>query len=107
MLDNYRAEAAVAYRDGETETAELWMRKVAMLDRDGPETQFNHALMAMQTGDTQRAEEIIDRLAPDNEVGFASAHLLTAQRLMQTLDSENAGQVRELRHHLGDRKSVV
>ena len=57
-------------------------RRLLDLDPRDPETCFQFALACEQVGESQRAEELIDRLAPRNHTGYAPAHLRQAQRAM-------------------------
>jgi tetratricopeptide (TPR) repeat protein len=100
LTGNYRAAAAKAYRDGDTKAAELWSRKVALLNPNDPATRFNLAVTAAENGNKQRASEIIRTLAPEDAAGHVPAHLWRVQELLRSFDPTNHEQCGLLRHHL-------
>ncbi|TWU55201.1 tetratricopeptide repeat protein [Rubripirellula reticaptiva] len=71
----YRLAARQAVADKDLEKAKFYYsRLVGAGDRGSEQDQMNWVSILDASGDTQAAREMLDRLAPDDSVGFASAH---------------------------------
>ncbi|MGB7329498.1 MAG: tetratricopeptide repeat protein [Rubripirellula sp.] len=75
IAGEYRLAARQAVADKDLEKAKFYYsRLVGAGDRGSEQDQMNWVSILDASGDTQAAREMLDRLAPDDSVGFASAH---------------------------------
>jgi tetratricopeptide (TPR) repeat protein len=100
LITRYRTEAQKAADAGDMAAAALWLEKTLQLNPLDPQHRFGLALTALNKGQTERALEMIDAIAPDAGTGYPPAHLWKAKHLIaaeQPLSAETAGRVE---HHL-------
>ena len=100
LIDQYRLAAALASQRGDDEAAQLWMQKVAWLDPNDPDYQYRLALGAERTGDADRADLIMRRIAPDDCAGYGPAHFWRAKQMVPENHRIPRSRVSVLRHHL-------
>ncbi|HBJ34964.1 MAG TPA: hypothetical protein DDZ51_09435, partial [Planctomycetaceae bacterium] len=90
--------AAIA--DAEFEVAQTYYERAIQLgNKREPEDDLHLALAKFRTGDVDAAQAILDRIAPDNGLGYPKAHRLKAMQLVAALtqsDRFNAGGADEI-----------
>jgi len=88
---SYRAAGRAAFTAGNLERARFYYsRLIGSGDIGSPQDQLNWATMLASSGDSQAAIKLLDKLAPEDAVGFGPAHLQKALFLTSAL---RAGQV--------------
>jgi tetratricopeptide (TPR) repeat protein len=100
LIDQYRLAAYQASNRGDDASARLWLQKIAWLDPDDPDYQYRLALGAADSGDRERAAQIMRRLAPDDRPGYGPAHFWQARRIVRETAQVPRARVPVLRHHL-------
>ena len=72
-----------------------------------PPQEFTWANILTKTGDSQRANEVIEKLAPDDGAGFGRAHAVRALSLAQKVGKSNDPKLlSKLKWHLQNSKTV-
>ncbi len=86
LIERYLREARDAFAISEQKTALLCCERLALLDPDGkrPELRFMLYSAAINNGQMDRAQRILDDLAQPDRSGFPEAHLSQAYRLLKT-----------------------
>jgi tetratricopeptide (TPR) repeat protein len=99
-LRAYDARAAAALRDKNTAAAEVYFRRMAVLDAAAPSTIYGLALTAELNEDYERARSLMRRIAPEDGQGYAPAHFWLAKDLLRE-DGQLEPRAQELlEHHL-------
>ena len=80
---HYRAAASEAMDRKDYNTADLYYRKLYQLDAMNERAEFQSAYNAYESGSEAEAIEKFRSLAPDDQPGFAPAHLWLAQWYLQ------------------------
>ncbi len=98
----YRVKALAAIRNGEFETAKVFLGRVVNKDANvDPNDQFYWAIVLANTGQPTRAGQIVDKLAPDDSPGYSKAHRYKALRYsMEANQDRDPELLRRLRFHL-------
>lgn len=76
--DRYSFYATVAMENNDYPKAKTFFKRLLQLKTLQPQEQFQWAIILSKTGEAARAEEIINKLAPENSVGLSIAHRLKA-----------------------------
>jgi tetratricopeptide (TPR) repeat protein len=96
----YGAAGTAALRAGELAAADVYFRRMAVLDQTSPSAWYGLALTAERQDDLPRARELLRRIAPENKAGYPEAHYWLAQDLIRQKVLATPQVVRELEHHL-------
>ena len=108
VTERYQQAVEDAFDRNDKMAAEIYVRKLAMLDASSDTTRFGLAQLAEQRGDLKRAEELMSKLAPADAAGYPRAHLWMAQHLWHEGEPYTDGKSELLIHHLNEAlKSVV
>jgi tetratricopeptide (TPR) repeat protein len=97
----YRNGAYGAIADQDFQLAKTYFKRLSIDSQLGNNDQLNWALVLANTGEPERADEVMDQLAPDDKAGYAPAHRLKAVNLASQLDkAKDPLTLRKLRLHL-------
>ena len=98
----YRGEALVAIKNRDFETAKIFLGRIVNQEHNvRPRDNYYWALVMANTGQTARATQIMDRLAPDDSPGFAQAHRFKALNYsVNAQRNKDPEFLRKLRFHL-------
>lgn len=96
----YGAAGAAALRAGALEAADVYFRRMAVLDEASPSAWYGLAMIAQRQDDLPRARELLRRIAPDDQAGYPDAHYWLAQDLIRQKLPATPQVIRELEHHL-------
>ena len=96
----YRESAAHSQQQGDTRAADLWLSKVALLAPDEPSHLYRLARMSEQDGWLDRAQRIMQRIAPEHRRGYPDAHLWLARNLARANSALSPELKSTLEHHL-------
>ena len=104
-LNAYGEAAAASLEHKDYVAAELYYRRMALLDDAAPATIYGMALAAASHEDLDRARDLMRQIAPDNG-GYAPAHLWLAKELLsrakQLSPQESLAVEQDLVHSLTD-----
>ena len=89
-----------ASRSGDWRAADLYLARLEWLRVSDPEIVFNMALLAEQRKDHERARQLMQRIAPADQTGYARAHYWLAVDLAKNRSPLNLEHQRLLEHHL-------
>jgi tetratricopeptide (TPR) repeat protein len=89
-----------ALRQGDLQAADVYFRRVAMLDESSPAACYGLALTAEQQKDLTRARGWMLRIASETEAGYAPAHFWLAKDLIRHKTPLDPQDARVLEHHL-------
>lgn len=97
----YQFYAVEAMKDDDFARAKTFFERLKLMKEFEPEEQYQWAVILNQTGESDRAEQIINSLAPENSVGFPPAHTLKALSLARVINTEKGRkELSSLRWHL-------
>jgi predicted Zn-dependent protease len=96
----YNAAAAAALKNNDVAAADVYFRRMAMLDGAAPAAQYGLAVTAARAGDEARAQSLMRRIAPDDAAGFPPAHLWLAKDLLKHHAKLTPTVGRVVEHHL-------
>lgn len=97
----YRNGAYGAIADQDYQLAKTYFKRLSIDNQLGNNDQLNWAVVLANTGEPERADDVIDQLAPDDKPGYAPAHRLKAINLARQLDrAKDPLTLRKLRLHL-------
>ena len=97
----YQFYAVEAMRDNDFSRAKTFFKRLKLMKDFEPNEQYQWATILNQTGESDRAEQIINSLAPEDSVGFPPAHTLKALSLARVLNTtEGRKQLASLHWHL-------
>jgi tetratricopeptide (TPR) repeat protein len=96
----YGAAGAAALRAGALDAADVYFRRMAVLDEASPSAWYGLAMIAERQDDRPRARELLRRIAPGDAAGYPDAHYWLAQDLIGQKVPATPQAVRELEHHL-------
>ena len=98
-VERYRSATLSALAEEDWEAADVWQRKLVQLGVTDPEDRLQMAHVALRLGRAPRSNQLIDELAPDDSVGYPTAHYWKAQGLSRLpVSSTEVGDL--LVHHL-------
>ncbi|TWU47560.1 Tetratricopeptide repeat protein [Rubripirellula tenax] len=103
IASEYRVAARQAVADKDLDQAKFYYsRLVGSGDRGSEQDQMNWVSILDASGDTQAAREMLERMAPDDSVGFASAHRQKAIMIGAAIAREGTSpeRVEQLQWHL-------
>ena len=83
LLDDYRKAAQSAFESKNYSKARLFFDRVVQIGDASDELLYQLAISATQTGDTQRADVLITKLAPEDSPGYAPAQIVRAKFALQ------------------------
>ena len=87
----YQKGIRLAVADGDFELARTYFERLRSRTTLDEGQRMQWALVLSQTGDQQRAEEILSQLAPDDQAGYGPAHQARAMSLFRTFRRTDAG----------------
>lgn len=97
----YQFYAVEAMKDNDFARAKTFFKRLKLMKDFEPEEQYQWATILNRTGESDRAEQIINSLAPENTIGFPPAHTLKALALARVINSqEGRKQLASLHWHL-------
>lgn len=92
LLGRYRGLAQSAIANAEYELAQTYYERVIQLGRTrDPDDDLNLALAKFRTGDIAGGQSLLDRLAPDDGIGYSKAHRLKAIQVVAALTKGKRG----------------
>ena len=101
----YRRLAMKSYREGDFESARVYLERVYRDGDTGNDVTFFLASTLDGQGETQRANAMIESLSPEDSVGYPEAHLLKAKVLLAPEVFQTKPQALRAFHHLDAAKS--
>jgi len=96
----YEVAGMTALRQGDLEAADVCFRRMAFLDESSPAAFFGLALTATRQNELPRARQLMRRIAPATEAGYADAHFWLAQDLIRQPTPATPQAIRVLEHDL-------
>ena len=90
IKSTYRIGAHAALENGNYDLAKIYFQRLASEQELSGTDQFQWAIILDRVGETDRANEILDRLAPDtdqNTIGLGPVHRMKALRIASSLDT--------------------
>jgi len=96
----YQRLVQEAVDEGDQAAAEIYLRKLQMLDENGVETRFAQARLAELRGQGVAAERLMHQLAPPTGSGHPRAHYWVATQLLRDDPSPAPDRIKLLVHHL-------
>jgi tetratricopeptide (TPR) repeat protein len=96
----YQERAMSALRVGDTAAAEVYFRRMAILDDKAPSSIYGLALTAAQQRDDDRARSLMRRIAPEQGTGYAPAHFWLAKDMVKKDGTLTPRAQELLEHHL-------
>lgn len=99
-LRTYDDLTAAALRVEDTEAAEVYCRRMAVLDASAPQAIYGLAITAAQKKDYDRARSLMRRIAPEDAAGYPAAHLWLATDMVRQGGRLERRAEKLLEHHL-------
>ncbi|MDA7918575.1 hypothetical protein N9B20_02820 [Mariniblastus sp.] len=101
IQQRYQFYAVEAMKENDFARAKTFFERLKLMKDFEPNEQYQWATILNQTGESDRAEQIINSLAPENSIGFPPAHTLKALSLARVLNTaEGRKQLASLHWHL-------
>jgi hypothetical protein len=79
----YNAAAVSALKKDDFATADVYFRRMAVLDGSAPTSLYGLALAAAGEGDEARARSLMQRIAPEDVAGYPPAHFWLARDMFK------------------------
>jgi len=83
LIQRYKSASSAAIEREDFQTAEICLRKLAVLEPDNSQHRFTQGLIAERKEDFPEARRIMHRLASADKTGYAPAHFWQAVRLLE------------------------
>jgi tetratricopeptide (TPR) repeat protein len=104
-IDNrYARGAQLATERKDFDLAKTYYQRILADNNISPQQQFDWAMILAKTGETEKALGLIQKIAPDNSLGFAPGHRLIALSMATQVGSTDSRQdptfLKKLNHHL-------
>ncbi len=99
-LRTYNRRAVDALSVEDTTAAEVYFRRMAMLNRSAPPTIYGLAVTAARRKDYDRARALMRRIAPEHAAGYPPAHFWLAKEILKENGRLAPGAEELLEHHL-------
>ncbi len=97
----YKRGAQLAFSDKNFELAKTYYERLKADDELAPNQLFTWAQILARTGEIERADEVFEKLAPDDQPGYSPAHALKAIAIARSLgNSKDPEILRKLDWHL-------
>ena len=104
ISDRYSKEAKQAMVAGDFELAKTHFSRLMQDEELTQPQKLQWVVVLAETGEKERAEEVLDELAPEDGVGFAPAHRVKALKIAFSRKNKNAPlplkRLEQLEHHL-------
>ncbi|MDC3223398.1 hypothetical protein OAU26_00550 [Mariniblastus sp.] len=101
IQQRYQFYAVEAMKENDFARAKTFFERLKLMKDFEPNEQYQWATILNQTGESDRAEQIINSLAPEDSVGFPPAHTLKALSLARAINTaEGRKQLASLHWHL-------
>jgi len=101
IQQRYQFYAVEAMKENDFARAKTFFERLKLMKDFEPNEQYQWATILNQTGESDRAEQIINSLAPEDSIGFPPAHTLKALSLARVLNTtEGRKQLASLHWHL-------
>ena len=107
LEEKYRTLASRHFDAGQFTTAKLYLDRLQRMGEQPDELIFSLATVLESQGDTERAERLFARIAPELDFGYAHAHLRKAKQLLAVQRIENGDQARQILHHLAGARRML
>lgn len=95
IKNRYRLGANTAIQNRDFAVAKPYFQRLIADQKPAPTEMFHWARILAETGEEQRAAELIDELAPDFKTGFRQAHRMKALHLIRKLQASKATKVQD------------
>ncbi|MDB4564363.1 hypothetical protein N9099_00310, partial [Mariniblastus sp.] len=101
-IDNrYARGAQIATEQKDFELAKTYYQRILGDNNITPRQQYDWAMILAQTGEDEQAYALIEKIAPDDAMGFGPAHKLVAISIARQIDAaKDKALLSKLRHHL-------
>ena len=96
----YRQIALGSFEEGDFDSARVYLERVYRDGDRGNDVTFFLASTLNGQGEEQRANSMIDSLAPDDSVGYPEAHFMKAKALLRMGNLTSIDGARRVFHHL-------
>lgn len=96
----YDAAGRSALGEGDLKAADVYFRRMTFLDESWPTGFYGLGVTAERQGDLTRARELMHRIAPETEAGYAPAHFWLAQDALRQKVPATRPTLQVLEHHL-------
>lgn len=101
ISNRYANEAQLAMQDGDFQLAKTHFTRLMQVEELTPPQKLQWVVALSETGERERAEEVLDELAPEKEAGFPLAHRLKALKMVFSRKDKSAPlPLKRLEHHL-------
>jgi tetratricopeptide (TPR) repeat protein len=87
--NKYSKEIVAAMNDGEFAKAKTVFKRIMQNNELSQPQKLQWMVVLAETGELDKAEQMLDELAPDDAIGFAPAHKIKALHLASQLKSSN------------------
>jgi tetratricopeptide (TPR) repeat protein len=101
-IDNrYARGAQIATEQKDFELAKTYYQRILGDNNITPRQQYDWAMILAQTGEDEQAYALIEKIAPDDAMGFGPAHKLVAISIARQIEiAKDKALLSKLRHHL-------
>ncbi|MDB4371240.1 hypothetical protein N9Z44_03980 [Mariniblastus sp.] len=101
-IDNrYARGAQIATEQKDFELAKTYYQRILGANNITPRQQYDWAMILAQTGEDEQAYALIEKIAPDDAMGFGPAHKLVAISIARQIEiAKDKALLSKLRHHL-------
>ena len=101
-IDNrYARGAQIATEQKDFELAKTYYQRILGDNNITPRQQYDWAMLLAQTGEDEQAYALIEKIAPDDAMGFGPAHKLVAISIARQIEqAKDNALLSKLRHHL-------
>jgi Tfp pilus assembly protein PilF len=96
----YQGAAASALNGNNFASADVYFRRMSVIDGSSPVATYGMALTAASQGDEARARALMRRIAPDDVAGYPPAHLWLAHDTLKLNGKLTPQMGRVVEHHL-------
>lgn len=106
IKNRYSKGVSVAMAKGDYELAKIYFSRLILEDKLSQPQQLQRMIVLQETGEHEKAKEILDELAPEDNLGFDAAHQLKAIQLAAKVASGDieADTLQRLGRHLSRTK---
>ena len=84
LVLRYRMAAAEAAGHEDMKAAALWLERTTLLNPNDPVHQFSLAIASEQEGRHEQARQIMQKLAPEDKIGYGPAHFWIADHIARS-----------------------
>lgn len=95
IKNQYLINARTAFVNKDYALAKTYYQRLVTAGELPKDQLFVWAVILSKTGEGQKASRLIDKLAPDSEAGFSSAHEFKALQISRNLSADKAAKVKD------------